>query len=48
MIDLQKLEDERRDAETDKAELFDFYHQNFSKLTEELRRIYAAWQAGHR
>jgi hypothetical protein len=37
MIDLEQLEDERTEAQTDKADLFDFYHDNWDKLIAELR-----------
>jgi hypothetical protein len=37
MIDLEQLEDERTEAQTDKADLFDFYHKHWDKLIAELR-----------
>jgi hypothetical protein len=36
MIDLNQLEDERQEAEMDKAELFEFYHDNWGKVISEL------------
>jgi hypothetical protein len=44
MIDLEQLEDERTEAQTDKADLFDFYHANWNKVIAELR----AYQGGER
>lgn len=39
MLDLQKLSQEREKASEDKADLFDFYHKNWSSLTQELTRL---------
>lgn len=36
-LNLKKLEEERKDATADKAELFDFYHQNWGKVVDELQ-----------
>lgn len=37
MLDLDQLEVEREKATIDKADLFDFYHDNWDKLVEEVR-----------
>lgn len=37
MLDLEKLEEEREESLEEKAELFEFYHQNWSKVITELR-----------
>jgi hypothetical protein len=38
-FNLQHLEDERTEAQADKADLFDFYHANWDKLIAEIRRL---------
>ena len=38
MIDLEQLEADRQRAAADKADLFDFYHQHWPALVEELRK----------
>lgn len=42
MIDLKKLEAERERATRDKADLFDFYHENWDTLVEAYRHYYTA------
>jgi hypothetical protein len=37
MLDLDKLEAEREKATEDKADLFDFYHNNWVAILKELR-----------
>jgi uncharacterized protein YjiS (DUF1127 family) len=37
MLDLDQLEVEREKAATDKADLFDFYHNNWRSMMDELR-----------
>lgn len=39
MIDLKKLEAEREHATRDKADLFDFYHDNWDALVAEIERL---------
>lgn len=39
MIDLQQLEAAREKAEIDKADLFDFYHDNWDRLVAEIKRL---------
>lgn len=39
MLDLDSLENERVEAQVDKADLFDFYHQNWSALVAEIRSL---------
>ena len=39
MIDLEELDTQRIEAQTDKADLFDFYHKNWDKVVEELRAL---------
>lgn len=41
-IDLKRLEAERERATIDKADLFDFYHDNWDALIEEIKRLRAA------
>lgn len=38
MLDLDKLEGEREAASRDKADLFDFYHDNWGELISEIKR----------
>lgn len=37
MLNLEQLEDERAEAQYEKAELFDFYHTNWDALITELK-----------
>lgn len=39
MIDLQQLEADRLAAETDKSDLFDFYHKHWNELSTEIKRL---------
>jgi hypothetical protein len=37
--ELQKLEEERENACVDKADLFDFYNDNWDRLIAEIRKL---------
>jgi len=39
MLDLEQLEADREKATIDKADLFDFYHDNWSAVIAELRQF---------
>jgi hypothetical protein len=53
MLDLVKLEAERDAATIDKADLFDFYHNNWHAVVRELKefqdakRLSQAWARAH-